>query len=337
MIEVGKHVIGGDAPVFVVAELGMNHNGDLALARQLVDAAAAAGADAVKFQSFHTDRFLSPDIPNRDERRAYELPMNWFDELAELAATHGMGCFSTPLDADSVDDLAQRDVPCFKIASCDVTNLPLIRHVADQGRPVILSTGFSSLGDIERALETIESAGNDRIVLLHCVAVYPTPSELANVNAIRTLQEAFGYPVGLSDHSMGTIAPVVATALGACMVEKHFTLDRELPGYDHAMSETPETMSGVVAAIRDASAALGTGRLHRCEPELARRGTARRSLYWIRDLAEGSEVTLADVAPLRPGHGLAPALLDEVVGRTLAAPVTAGSAVQHHHLDVREG
>lgn len=322
----------GEGPPLVIAELGMNHNGDPELAHRLVDAAADAGADAVKFQSFRTDRFLSPDIAGRDERRAYELPLSVFVELAQHAGDRGILAFSTPLDTESADELATADVPCFKLASCDLTNLPLIEHVACLGKPIIMSTGFSTIEEVATAVATLRSAGNDQFVLLHCVAIYPTPLELSNVRSIPTLREAFDCPVGLSDHSIGTSAAAAATALGAVMIEKHFTLHRDLPGYDHAMSETPDTFAAVVRAVRDTHVALGNGNLERSEPERTRTVGARRSLYWRHDLRKGHTVTLGDVDILRPGAGLPPAQLVDVVGRTLTQDVAAFRPVSRDDL-----
>lgn len=313
----------GDGPPFIIAEIGMNHNGSLDLAHRLVEAAAESGADAVKFQSFRTERFLSADIPDHDERRAYELPISAFQELARHANDRGILAFSTPLDMESADELAATGVPCFKLASCDLTNIPLIKHVARHDRPTIMSTGFSTLDEIRAAVEAFRSRGNKHLLLMHCVAVYPTPLELSNVRSLVTLREAFDCPVGLSDHSMGFTAATAATALGAQIIEKHFTLDRSLPGYDHAMSETPESFAAVVGAVREMYVALGDGRLERSQVELARAATARRSLYWRRDLGVGHVVTSNDVDTLRPGHGMPPSMLSDLLGRTLACDVHA--------------
>lgn len=326
-MQIGNRTI-GDGPPMTIAELGMNHNGDLELAHRLVAAAADAGADAVKFQSFRTDRFLSPDIPDHEERRAYELPISAFLELARHAKDRGILAFSTPLDAESADELATTGVPCFKLASCDLTNTPLIEHVARYGRPTIMSTGFSTLDEISTAVEAFRRTGNDALILMHCVAVYPTPLELSDVHSLATLREAFDRPVGLSDHSIGVTAATAATALGAAIIEKHFTLDRSLPGYDHAMSETPESFAAVVTAVHEMHTALGDGRLARSEVEQERTATARRSLYWRRDLNAGHVVTSDDIDMLRPGHGMPPAKAIDVQGRTLTCDVQSFKPVR---------
>ena len=334
-ITIGRRQLGAGAPVFVVAEIGMNHNGELDLARRMIAAAGDCGADAVKFQSFRTEAFLSDRIPELDERRRYEIPAAWYPELMAAAEAAGVEFFSTPLDAGSAEELNGAGVPCFKIASCDLTNLPLIRQVAGFGKPMIISTGFGQLGEVERAVNAAREAGNDQIILMHCVALYPTPPEAANLRAIETLRNAFGLPVGLSDHSreQDSIA-VLAAALGAVALEKHFTLDRELPGYDHGMSETPESLGRIIGSLRQVPAILGHGRLERSEAELARRETARRGLYWTGDFAPGDEITAEKLVPLRPSHGVAPCALPELLGKTLVKPVASGSPVCLSVLDL---
>ena len=301
-IAIGQHRVGPGQPVFVVAEIGMNHNGELDLAKRMIEAAAACGADAVKFQSFRTDAFLSNLIPGLDERRQYEIPEAWYPELIAAAAAAGVEFFSTPLDAGSAQALAGLGVPCFKIASCDLTNLPLIEQVAGFGRPVILSTGFATLGEVDRAVEAA--------------------------------QRAFGLPVGLSDHSRDEPSlAALAVGLGAVALEKHFTLDPNLPGYDHAMSETPESLTRIVSEVRKAGAALGDGRLQRNQAELARRQTARRGLYWSGDFAIGDEITADKLIPLRPSHGVEPAALPQLIGRRLQRPVKSGEPIELADLD----
>ena len=335
VITIGRRRVGPGAPVFVIAEIGMNHNGDLDLARRMIESAAACGVDAVKFQSFRTEAFLSDRIPGLEERRQYEIPEAWYPELMAVAEKAGVAFFSTPLDAGSAATLAACDVPCFKIASCDLTNLPLIEQVAALGKPVIISTGFGRLDEVERAVKTARGAGNRQLILMHCVALYPTPPEAANLRAIETLREAFGLPVGLSDHSREeTAIPVLAAGLGAVALEKHFTIDRDLPGYDHGMSETPESLTRIVAAVRQVPAILGHGRLERSEEELARRTTARRGLYWTSDLAAGATIAPENLIPLRPSHEVAPCALPDLVGKTLLKPVSGGSAVSLGDLDL---
>ena len=333
-IAIGQHRVGPGQPVLVVAEIGMNHNGDLDLAKRLIQAAADCGADAVKFQSFRTDTFLSRLIPGLDERRQYEIPDAWYPELTAAAAAAGVEFFSTPLDAGSAETLAGLDVPCFKIASCDLTNLPLIEQVAGFGRPVILSTGFATLGEVDRALEAAQRAGGRDLILMHCVALYPTPPEAANLLAIETLQRAFGLPVGLSDHSRDEPSlAALAVGLGAVALEKHFTLDPGLPGYDHAMSETPESLTRIVREVRKVGLALGDGRLQRNQAELARRQTARRGLYWSGDFAVGDEITADKLIPLRPSHAVEPAALPQLIGRRLQRPVKSGEPIELADLD----
>jgi len=255
-VQLGTREVGPGRPVYVIAEIGLNHNGSVDLAERMIDAAAQAGVDAVKFQTFDTAEFLAPDFPDFEQRRRHELSAEAHQRLLRRARSLGVDFLSTPLDAGSADLLERIGVYAFKVASCDVTNLPLLRHIAAKGKPVILSTGFSTLTEVGQAVEAIRAEGNDQIVILQCTSQYPASHERINLRVMQRLQAAFDVPVGLSDHSMDTdVVPVAATALGACVVEKHFTLDRELPGYDHHMSMTPDEMALMVRKIRAAETA----------------------------------------------------------------------------------
>jgi N-acetylneuraminate synthase/N,N'-diacetyllegionaminate synthase len=324
-VTIGRRKVGPEEPVFVIAEIGMNHNGSLDLAKALVLAAAAAGADAVKFQTFRTERFYARSFPDLAERRKYELSPEAHRALKALADELGVEFFSTPLDAGSADLLDELGVPCFKVASCDLNNYPFLKYLACKGKPILLSTGYSTLAEVDRAVETIHSTGNRQLVLLHCVAMYPTDLAFANVRAVETLRRCFQVPVGLSDHSTDSpVAAISAVTLGACVLEKHFTLDRKLPGYDHAFSETPASLKALIAQVRDTERALGDGLKRPQEPEFKRRTNARRSLYWSGSYPPGTPIREEMLIPMRPGVGLPPETMELLVGRMLCAAVEDG-------------
>lgn len=337
-IEIAGRRIGRGAPCFVIAEAGVNHNGDLALAEALVDAASAAGADAVKFQTFRADRVASSTAEKADYQRrttdagesqqamlrALELDEPSLRRLAARARSRGILFLSTPFDAESADLLHALQMPAFKIASGEVTNLLFLRHVAAFGKPVMLSTGMAYLGEVAVAVQALRDAGCSDLVLLHCVTDYPAKPADANLAAMATMREAFGVPVGFSDHTAGTSVAVAAAALGACVIEKHFTTDRALPGPDHAASLEPGELSALVAAIRDAEAAIGSAVKQPVQVEQPMRGLVRRSLALARTVAEGAELGAADLTALRPAGGIEPSMLDAVVGRRARRTIEAG-------------
>ena len=330
LVHIGDREVGGGAPVYVIAEAGSNHDQKLDQAKRLIDVAAEAGADAVKFQTFAADRIVA-ETPTRakyldsilpadktmsDLFRELELPREWHADLFDHATAAGLDFLSTPFDFEAVDLLDGLGVKAFKVASYELWHLPLIREIASRGKPIICSTGMADMADVQDAVDTVAATGNEQLILLHCVVNYPPPFSDLNLRAIETLRAAFHVPVGYSDHSPGWTAPVIATALGAAVIEKHFTLDRSLPGPDHRFALEPGELRSMVEAIRDTEAALGDGvkRMAAAESDLYR--TARRSLFAARDIAEGSTLTEADIAVLRPGTGIEVRDLPNVVGRT---------------------
>ncbi|MDD1659590.1 MAG: N-acetylneuraminate synthase [Methanomicrobiales archaeon] len=326
---IGGRSIGRGASCFIIAEAGVNHNGDLPRARQLVDAAAASGADAVKFQSFVPSEIASPDAePARYQKAApggsrtqrsllerLELAPEAFEGLARYAKERGILFLSSPFDHRSADLLESLDVPAFKIASGEITNLPFLRYVAGKGRPIILSTGMATLGEIEEAVQVISDEGVAEILLLHCVTSYPAPLEAMNLRVIRTLRRAFQLPVGLSDHTLGYIASAVAVALGACAIEKHLTLSRSLPGPDHRASAEPAEMAELVRTVRSVELALGTGVRKPTAEEREIRRVVRRSLVAAVDIPRGSVLAESMVTAKRPGTGLPPRFMNFFIGR----------------------
>jgi len=335
MVRIGDRSVGEDAPVYIIAEAGSNHDRNLDQAKRLIDVAAAAGADAVKFQTFAADQIvaetttrakyldglLPPGKTMSDLFRELELPRDWHGDLFRHATDVGLDFLSTPFDFEAVDLLDDLGVKAFKVASYELWHLPLIREIASRGKPIICSTGMANLADVQDAVDTVAATGNDQLILLHCVVNYPPPFADLNLRAIRTLREAFGVPVGYSDHSSGITAPIVATALGAAVIEKHFTLSRDLPGPDHRFAIEPDELTAMVRAIRDAKDALGTGIKRMAPAEADLYTTARRSLFAARDIPAGTVLGSEHVAILRPGTGIEVRDLEKVIGRTTRRPI----------------
>jgi N-acetylneuraminate synthase/N,N'-diacetyllegionaminate synthase len=319
----------------------VNHNGDAGLAHQLVEAAKRAGADAVKFQMFKADRLVTLDCPKagyqaqttglRESQYAMlkrlELPDPVFHELAEHCQQLGIQMLVTPFDEGSADALECLNLPGFKIASGELTNHLLLAHIAAKGRPIILSTGMADLAEVAAACAVIRQHGNPSLVLMHCVSQYPAAPADCNLRAMQTLRQAFGVPVGFSDHTLGIQTALAAVALGAAVIEKHFTLDRSLPGPDHQASATEGELQALVKGIRDVEAALGDGVKRMVEAERDTAAIARRSLCVAADLAAGTVLTREMIIARRSGTGLAPALLDTILGRRLGKAMTAGEAL----------
>jgi N,N'-diacetyllegionaminate synthase len=332
--------------VFVIAEAGVNHNGSLDLALQLVDAAKASGADAVKFQTFRADQLATRSAHKAPyQERTTANSESQFEMLQRLqldAAAHrrlihhcrnaGIQFLSSPFDTQSADLLARMDVPLFKVPSGEITNLPFLQHLARKNRPLILSTGMSTLGEVEEAVQVLKIAGAIQLTLLHCVTEYPAPYAEVNLRAMQTLKLAFGLPVGYSDHTSGIEIAIAAVALGAEVIEKHFTLDRSLPGPDHSASLEPIELQQMVTAIRHVEAALGSGIKAPARCELPNISVARKSVVAARTLPAGHQLATGDLEIKRPGTGLAPKLLPTLIGRTLRASVAKDEIINWDHL-----
>jgi N-acetylneuraminate synthase len=318
--------------VFIIAEAGVNHNGSLDVARRLAEAAKETGADAVKFQTFRTEalvargaqkaayqrRETNPEESQFDMLKRLELDTASHAELMAHCRQMGIAFLSSPFDEDSADLLENLGVERFKLGSGELTNLPLLAHVAAKGKPVILSTGMATLGEVEAALETLHKHGVTDVTLLHCVTEYPTPVEQVNLRAMLTLRAAFGVPVGYSDHTEGTEIAIAAVALGARVIEKHFTLDRHLPGPDHKASLEPDEFARMVNAIRRVGLALGDGIKRPAPCEVANIPIARKSVVAARAIPRGSCLSREDLCIKRPGYGVAPSDLGKVIGRRTA-------------------
>jgi sialic acid synthase SpsE len=325
--------IGDGEPCFVIAEIGSNHNHDFAIATRMIDAAADAGADAVKFQTFRADSHYSRFAPgfsylnNRSPHeliKSLEIDRSWHAPLQRHAQSRGLVFFSSPCDTDAIDELAALGVPAYKVASYDLTDLSLIRHMARTGRPIMLSTGLADWMDIQRAVDACRHEGNEQIVLLQCTSLYPAPAHLSNLRAINVMREAFGVLTGYSDHTDGDHVCLAAVALGACVVEKHFTLDRTMPGPDHSFAIQPAELAQMVRRLRAVEQAMGDGAKIGPRPEereMFEKG--RRSLHAARRIASGEVITPDMLTAKRPGLGVPPHLIDLVIGRVARTDIEA--------------
>jgi sialic acid synthase SpsE len=333
--EIGGRSVGPGHPTYVIAEVGANHNRDLSIAKRLIETAAEAGADSVKFQTYSGNRIYSRKTPKfsylegiSDKSPAelleeISLPREWQGELNDYARACGIQFFSSPFDHEAVAELDALDVPVLKIASFEIVDLPLIKRAAETGRPLLISTGMATIEEIAEALESAREGGAAAVGLMQCTSVYPAPAERANLRAMETMRAEFGVPVGLSDHTEGITVPIAAAALGGAFVEKHITLDRSMKGPDHPFAIEPGELKAMVRGIRDAEAALGDGRKDGPSPEESEEmyRLARRSLIVTRDLAAGTVLERDMITVKRPGFGIAPRHLEDVLGRELKADV----------------
>lgn len=341
-ITVSGRRVGSGHPCYVIAEAGSNHNRDLGIARKLVDVAAEAGVDAVKFQTYSGRTLYSTKTPRFDyleddlaAKPAHELleeialPRDWQPILAEHCRERGVEFLSSPFDRQAVDELDALDVGAFKIASFELVDLPFIRYAAARGRPLILSTGMATLGEIEEAITAARDAGCPQIALLQCASLYPAPAHVMNLRTIPTMHAAFGVPVGLSDHTSGTHAAVAAVALGACIIEKHYTLDRSMHGPDHPFAAEPQELRDLVAHVRDTEAALGDGVKRGPSAEEAEEMYAkgRRSVVAATAIPRGTAITADMLTVKRPGHGVKPKFIELLVGRVARADIEEDDVV----------
>jgi len=338
-VQIGDRLIGPNQPVFVIAEAGVNHNGEVKLAKALIDVAVDAGADAVKFQTFHADLLATAEAPKAayqlettaaeesqiEMLRKLELSTDAHRELRAYCNERGIAFLSTPFDERAVDFLDDLGVPAFKISSGDLTNSPLLEHAAAKGKPIILSTGMSELAEVIEAVSVLNSAGCENPILLHCVTNYPANPAEVNLRAMQTMRSAFNLPVGFSDHTEGIDVAVAAVALGACVIEKHFTLDRSLPGPDHRASLEPAELRHLVQSVRRVEAALGNGRKVPSASEIETAAVARRSLVAAIDIRAGATLEREMITLRRPGTGIPPSAIPTLVGRRALREIPAGA------------
>ena len=340
-VRIGDELVGEGEPCFVIAEAGVNHNGDISLAKKLIDAAREASADAVKFQTFRTEEVVTTDAKKVQYQKEatgteealfemikkLELSERHFEDLFIYARERGITFLSSPFDRGSADLLGRLRVPAFKIASGEITNFPFLKYIAAKGKPIILSTGMSTLEEVGEALDVLRNEGAEEIVLLHCVSCYPAKIENTNLKAIETLRQTFRLPVGLSDHTLGITIPIAAVALGACAIEKHFTLDKNLPGPDHQASLEPHELKEMIKAIRDVEKALGDGVKRPMADEEEIKKAARRSITAKVDIPEGVIITQEMLDIKRPGTGIEPRNLDIVIGRRAKRNIKPGELI----------
>ncbi len=341
-IKIGEKIIGSQNPCFIIAEAGVNHNGDVALAKKLIGAAVEAGANAVKFQTFKTENVVTLTAEKAEYQKTttgatesqyemikkLELSEDDFWDLSEYAREVGIIFLSTPFDGESADLLDQIGVPAFKIPSGEITNFPLLKKIAQKSKPIILSTGMATLGEVEGALNDLKKYGAEEIILLHCTTSYPAPVKSVNLHAMETLRCAFQVPIGYSDHTEGITIPVAAAAMGACVIEKHFTLDRTLPGPDHRASLEPQELAAMVKAVRDVELARGNGIKSPTEEEKAIKRVARRSIVAKRDICVGDVLAEGDLAIKRPGTGVEPRYFDSVMRKKARVPIRRDQVIQ---------
>jgi N-acetylneuraminate synthase len=330
--------IGPDHPPYIIAELSANHNGSLEHALSTIDEAKKRGASAIKLQTYTADTMtIDSDRPEFlikggpwDGFKLYDLykwaetPFEWHKAMFEHARKIGITVFSTPFDETAVDLLEELDAPAYKIASFEVTDLPLIEYVAKTGKPMIMSTGMASEQEIEEAVATARNAGCEQLVLLHCISSYPAPMEQANIAQVKELGNRFQAIPGLSDHTLGTTASVAAVALGACLIEKHFILNRQDGGPDSGFSIEPEELERLCVETREARLAIGHVGYTRQKAEEQNR-IFRRSIYFMRDMKAGEVIQAKDIRRIRPGIGIEPKHFSTVIGKTLKSDVTRGT------------
>lgn len=344
-ILIGERAIRPDRDTYIIAEMSANHNQDFGNAVRIIEAAKEAGADAVKLQTYTADTItLDSDAEPFhihgtlwDGRNLHDLyqeahtPWEWQPRLKTVADKLGIALFSSPFDTTSVEFLEEMGVPAYKIASPEIIDLPLITRVALTGKPIIMSTGMATLAEIDEAVRTIRTAGNTQIALLKCTSAYPAPPQEMNLRTIPHLAQAFDVPVGLSDHSMGVTVPVASVALGACIIEKHLTLSRKVSGPDSVFSLEPAEFKEMVEAVRVAERALGRVS-YEVTPQEENTRVFRRSLFVVRDIARGERFTEENVRSIRPGHGLHPRHLTDVLGQSASVDLSRGTPLRWEYI-----
>jgi pseudaminic acid synthase len=340
MVQIGEYILRKGNPVFIIAELSANHNGSLEVALETVRAAKNAGADAIKLQTYTADtitlRCEKDDFKVKgtiwNERYLHDLyqeaytPWEWHAQIFEEARLVGLECFSSPFDKSAVDFLEKLNVPAYKIASFEITDIPLIQYVAAKKKPIIISTGIARKEDIALALETCRKVGNDQLILLKCTSSYPAPVEDANLAMIPQFEKDFGVLAGLSDHTMGYTVPIVATALGATVIEKHFILDRSMGGPDASLSMNPTEFKEMVKGVRAASASLGQNDYVLTQKQIDGRQFSR-SLYASANMQAGDVISEENIKSVRPGYGLHPKHLSDILGKRITRNLEIGDRI----------
>ncbi len=326
-IKIGNKIIEESSPCFIVAEIGMNHNGNINLAKEIIKSAASCGVDAVKFQIFTAEKLVTKDaktygnedghLPDYQQEmyKKYELTEEQYKELKKYCDELGVIFFASVFDEENADMLERVGTEAYKIASCDITHIPMLKHIAKKDKPVIISTGMSTMEEVKEAIKAILSGGNDKIILTHCISSYPAEVDKSNLKTISFLKKKFKFPIGYSDHTPGWLSSIAAVAMGAKVIEKHFTTDKKLPGVDHHLSADVEDMKNMVKNIRLIEKGFGKEEKIVTEAELETRKMARRSLVAKINITKGSKITKDMIIIKRPGCGIAPKDLYKVVGK----------------------
>jgi len=341
-MKIGNREIGGNSPAYIIAEMSANHAGNIENAKKIIHAAKEAGADCVKIQTYTADTItIDCDKPyfhigegTWNGENLYQLyqkaytPWEWQAELKKEAESVGLDFFSTPFDKSSVDFLEDIGIGFYKIASFEIVDIPLIKYVASKGKPIIMSTGMSTLAEIEDAVNAVRSQGNDQLALLRCASAYPAITDEMNLLTMKNMAEVFGVPTGLSDHSMGSVGAVTAVAMGAKIIEKHFCLDRAIDNPDASFSMNPEEFAQMVRDVRQAEKAIGRVSYGPTEQEKSN-VTFRRSVFCVKDIKKGEKITEENIRVIRPGHGLAPKYYEELLGQVALMDIERGTPIKH--------
>ncbi len=346
-IKIENRIVGKNNPIFIIAELSANHLQDFDFAVKTIEAAKDSGADAIKLQTYTPDT-ITIDAENEyfqikqgtlwDGKTLYELykeaytPWEWHKDLMEIAEKLGLICFSSPFDKTAVDFLENLKVPAYKIASCEITDIPLIEYIAKKGKPIFISTGIATLAEMEEAIKACKRVGNKQIVLLKCTSAYPTPLEEVNLRTIPILHEIFGTEVGLSDHTLGISVPIAAAALGIRAIEKHLILDRSLGGPDSAFSVEPKEFRAMVQSIKAVEKALGR-KTFDLTPKMQQARDYKRSLFVVNDIMAGEIFTEENIKSIRPGHGLHPKKIMDVIGKQAKKDIKKGTPLNWNLID----
>jgi pseudaminic acid synthase len=347
MMKIGSFKINEKSPVFIIAELSANHNGNLGVAVETIRAAKRAGADCIKLQTYTAetitldsdkDDFLLKQGTIWEGKMLFDLykeaftPWEWHRELFKVAAEEGLVCFSSPFDFTAVDFLEELNVPAYKIASFEITDIPLIEYVASKGKPIIISTGIATIEDIELALEACKRVNNHQIALLKCTSSYPAPIEEANMVMVKDLRDRFDVVTGLSDHTIGSSMPIVATCFGAKIIEKHFILDRSIGGPDASFSMNEEEFTKMVQSVREAEKGVGEINYNLTEKQVKGREFSR-SLYFVNEIKKGDTITSINIKSIRPGFGLHPKYYNKIVGLKVSQDVSKGDRVSWESIE----
>lgn len=347
-IKIGKKVIDNFLKPYIIAEIGANHNGDMDLAKKMINMAVECGADAVKFQSWTPKNLIAKEEYDRNQKyndsakkhfgslkemvEKYYLREEQHYELKAYCDTKKIDFCSTPFSEYEVDLLEKCEVPFFKVASMDINNFQLLNYLADRGKPVILSTGMATLSEVDRALELLTKKGCKEMALLHCISIYPPAYEDINLNNITMMQKTFGLPIGFSDHTIGFSIPLASVALGSCIIEKHFTTDKTLPGWDHEISADPFEMSIICKESANIAKSMGTFVKVVSEAEQEKKLKFRRSIVFTKDLKSGHVLSPNDMTSKRPGTGISPDLIDQLIGRKLTVDIEEDMLVKWDYI-----